>query len=165
MKRLLGIAALGAVFSLPLHAADVFRWVDENGRTQISDMVPEKYRKSAVKIDSHRYELSAEQRAEVDARAAAAEKDRVAEARRKKTLADASAAAASAPAPSASIGKTAARKPAEAGTDCATLRRLYRESEDCFAPFKAGSVTRAEGFQKCTVVENPTPKCGTPAAY
>ena len=71
MKRLLGIAALGAVFSLPLHAADVFRWVDENGRTQISDMVPEKYRKSAVKIDSYRYELSAEQRAEVDARAAA----------------------------------------------------------------------------------------------
>ena len=66
MKRLLGIAALGAVFSLPLHAADVFRWVDENGRPQISDIVPEKYRKSALKIDSHRYELSAEQRAEVD---------------------------------------------------------------------------------------------------
>jgi hypothetical protein len=119
-----------------------------------------------VKIDTHRYELSAEQRSEADARAAAAERARLEEAQRKKALADASAAAASAPASAGSAGKTAARKPADTATDCATLQRLYRESEDCFAPFKTvGGATKAEAFQKCTVAENPTPKCGTPKAY
>ncbi|MEO8805915.1 MAG: DUF4124 domain-containing protein [Burkholderiaceae bacterium] len=161
MKRALAIAAFGAAFSLPLHAADVYRWVDENGRTQLSDTVPEKYRKSAVKIDSRRYELSAEQRTEVDARTAA-EKARLDEAQRKKALADA-AAAASAPASAGSVGKTAARKPADPATDCETLQRLYRESEDCFAPFKTvGGATKAEAFQKCTVAESPVTKCGVP---
>lgn len=163
MRRALAIAALGGALSLPLYAADMYRWVDENGRTQLSDTVPEKYRKSAVKIDSRRYELSAEQRSEVDTRTAAAEKTRLEEAQRKKALADAAAAAASAPASAGSAGKTAARKPAEAATDCATLQRLYRESEDCFALFKVvGGATKAEAFQKCTVAESPVTKCGAP---
>ena len=165
MKRALIVLVLGVVMSVPLHAADLYRWVDESGRTQFSDTVPEKYRKSAVKIDSRRYELSTEQRAEADERAALAEKSRLADAQRKKALADASASAAAAPG-AASLGKSTARKPADPATDCETLQRLYRESEDCFAPFKmVGGATKAEAFQKCTAVENPTPKCGTPKAH
>lgn len=37
------VAALGSV-----QAADIYRWVDEQGRTHLSDVVPDRYRDSAT---------------------------------------------------------------------------------------------------------------------
>src|SRR5688572_22583520 len=54
----------------PAGAADIYRWVDENGKVHMSDVVPEKYRKSAKRIGSPS-EVSPAQREEAEARAAA----------------------------------------------------------------------------------------------
>ena len=69
MKLRLALLTFSIMLFSPLYAGDIYRWVDENGRIQFSDVVPEKYKKSAKKIDSRQYELSAEQRREAEARA------------------------------------------------------------------------------------------------
>lgn len=139
------------------NSAIIYIWVDENGRTQISDTVPEQYRKSATAIDSEHYEVSAEQRQEALERAA-----------REKALADEVAKPRqSAPAPandSSGSVPVVTKRPAEGvteSTDCATWRRLYLESVDCFAPYRTvRGATKAEAFEKCTPIPEPDPKCG-----
>lgn len=94
---------------MPLHAADLYRWVDDQGKAHLSKTVPDKYRAGAVPVKPLPY---------------------------------------GAPAP-------------REGDDCATLRRLYRESLACFAPYVlANGATKAEAFQKCTVRADPAPLCG-----
>jgi hypothetical protein len=139
------------------HAAAIYRWVDENGRTQVSDVVPEKYRATATRIDSGQYEVSPERRKEAEERAAR-DKALAAEAAARRAGATASAPAAKAAAPAS------ARRPAQSvtdATDCDTWRRLYRESQDCFAPYRTtrGS-TKAEAFEKCNPIPSPDAKCG-----
>src|SRR5512143_339175 len=51
-------------------ATPLCRWVDDAGRTQIADVVPERYRKAATCSDSQAYELTPEQRREAERRAA-----------------------------------------------------------------------------------------------
>lgn len=103
------LVACGLLASLPLPAADLYRWVDERGKPHLSGQVPDKYRQSAVRVQPLPY---------------------------------------GAPAP-------------KEGDDCATLRRLYRESLACFAPYVlANGATRAEAFQTCTVRPDPAPVCG-----
>lgn len=151
----LAFAALVACASA--QAAAIYRWVDEDGRTHVADVVPEKYRATATRIDSGQYEVSPEQRRQAEERAA-----------RDKTLAAQSAArradrAASAPGTKASA-PASARRPAQGvtdATDCETWRRLYRESEDCFAPYRTTrGGTRAEAFEKCNPIPSPELKCG-----
>lgn len=154
----LALFAYGVLLFSPLHAADIYRWVDQDGRTHISEVVPEKYRKSATRIDSRQYELTAEQRREAEARVAQ-EKVRAAEAKQRKARSDAVEAANSASA--AAAAGSAPRPATTQGTDCATLRRLYRESQECFAPYRtATGTTKAEAFEKCTPVADPVLKCG-----
>lgn len=45
------LALVLAFASLPLHAGDVYVWTDNDGRKQISDVVPDKYRARARKVD------------------------------------------------------------------------------------------------------------------
>jgi Domain of unknown function (DUF4124) len=139
------------------HAAAIYRWVDENGRTHVADVVPEKYRATATRIDSGQYEVSPAQRKEAEARAA-----------RDKALAASQAAARRSPAASAPAAKastpTSARRPAQGvteATDCDTWRRLYRESEDCFAPYRStrGGI-KPEAFEACNPIPSPELKCG-----
>ena len=145
--------ACGILLSFPLYAADIYRWVDENGRTQISDIVPENYKKSATRIDSRQFELSAEQRREAEARAA--------EAKQRKARSDAVEAANSVAAAAAAAAESGPRQATNQSTDCATLRRLYRESQECFAPYRTvNGATKAEAFEKCTPVADPVSKCG-----
>lgn len=158
MKPLFALLTASIMSLAPLHAADIYRWVDENGRTQFSDVVPEKYRKSARKVDSRQNEPSVEQRKEAEARADQ-DKLRVEEAAQRKARADADAAAKSAA--DAAAAKNSPQPVPDKGTDCATLHRLYKESLDCFAPYiSATGNTKAEAFQKCTSVPDPSPKCG-----
>ncbi len=153
--RCVALLTCGALLLSPLYAADIYRWVDENGRTQFSDVVPEKYKKSAKRMESRPREISAEQRREAEDRAAK-ERALAEEAAQKRTRV--------APDKPAKPGSASGNKPSSAsndGTDCATLYRLYRESIDCFAPYvTANGTTKAEAFQKCKAVADPSRKCG-----
>jgi hypothetical protein len=71
MKVYLPLATISLMLlSASVQATSLCRWVDESGRTQIAEVVPEKYRKVAVCTDSRRYELSAEQRRAAEQRVA-----------------------------------------------------------------------------------------------
>lgn len=57
------------VCSVGTAAADMYRWLDENGRVSISDNVPERYRDAATKIDTNALDISDSQRREALERA------------------------------------------------------------------------------------------------
>ncbi len=140
-------------------ATSICRWVDERGRTQIAEVVPEKYKKAAICTDSRRYELSAEQRQAAERRVAE-DKARARQAAAKPPANGAS----SAPRPAGAASQPGARRPAEvvtADTDCTTSWRIYDESVECFGPYRTTrGATKPEGFEKCNVVASPEPKCG-----
>ena len=145
--------------ALAAHAADIYVWTDENGKTHLADSVPAKYRKSAVRIDSSQFELTADQQREAAAARAALEKK-------------ADAVPAPAPSPSPPVRPGAAptsRAPAPIGPpsagECEALQREYRESLECFAPFvNANGSLKPGAFAACKSVVNPTLKCGSPKA-
>lgn len=145
------------VFALSAQAAVIYRWVDENGRTHVADVVPERYKSSAIRIDSSQFEVSPEQRRQAE-RAAARDKALTEEAakRRQSTQAIQSSASAS--------RRTALKRPTQGvtdSTDCETWRALYRESMECFAPFRTTKgATKAEAFEKCNPIPSPELKCG-----
>lgn len=151
MKRLLALLACSALPLASVHAADVYRWVDETGRVQLSDKVPEKYKNSATRIDTRQHELTPAQRAEAEARAAR-EKARAAEEAQRDAKARAAEAAEARAAASAAAATTAKApgKPASEATDCTTLRKRYLESADCYGPFSNSNGTRKPGaFEAC----------------
>ena len=152
------VIALAAAFAA--HAADIYVWTDENGKTHLADSVPAKYRKAAVRIDSSQFELTPEQQREAAAARAALEK-----------RADAVSAPAPGPAPTVRPGAAqTSRAPAPIGPpsagECEALQREYRESLECFAPFiNANGSLKPGAFAACKSVVNPTLKCGSPKAY
>jgi hypothetical protein len=133
-----------------VRAAGIYRWVDESGRTQLSDVVPEKYKSTAQRIETKQFELSATQRADAAARA---ERERAqAQAATTRPKPDAQP-----PAPSATASAAAPR----AGTECDRLWQEYRAAQECFAPYqRRNSGVAPEAFQKCQTVENPSQRCG-----
>ncbi|MEO7953046.1 MAG: DUF4124 domain-containing protein [Polaromonas sp.] len=164
MKRFLAVLASSIMSLSPLYATDIYRWVDENGRTQLSDVVPEKYRKSATHVNSQQYELSAEQVRKAEERVAR-EKARAAEAMQRQLAAEAvEAANAASAASAASAAKNSPRPPAAGGSDCDALYRQYGESQECFAPYRnVNGSTKAEAFEICgSPVLSPELKCGSP---
>ena len=140
-------------------ATSIGRWVDERGRTQIAEVVPEKYKKVAICTDSQRYELSAEQRRAAERRVA----EDKARARRAAAQPPANGAA-SAPRPARAVSQSGAKRPTEVvtdATDCPTWWRIYNESVECFGPYRTTrGATKPEGFDQCNVVASPEPKCG-----
>jgi hypothetical protein len=145
------------LLSLSTHAAVIYRWVDESGRTHVSDVVPEKYRKSATRIDTGDSAVSPERKQQAD-EVAARDKAVADEAARRRQSEQAAA-----PAPVASPPLTA-KRPAQGvtdSTDCDTWRRLYRESQECFGPYRTtGGGTKPEAFEKCNEIPSPEAKCG-----
>ena len=159
MSRVLSylFLGLGLLTTLSAQGAVIYRWVDETGRTHVSDVVPEKYRKSATRIDSSSSEISSEQRQQAE-RAAAKNKALAEEAATRRQSAPAVQPSTTASQPAAS------RRPAQGitdSTDCQTWRRLYRESMECFGPFRTTTgATKAEAFEKCNPIPSPDLKCG-----
>ena len=160
MKICLLLATISLSFlSASVQATSLCRWVDESGRTQIAEVVPETYKRVAVCTDSQTYELSPEQ-------LRAAEK-RVAD---DKAMAREAAAkppsdlTSSAPRPARAASQAGAKRPTEvvtADTDCTTWWRIYDESVECFGPYRTTrGATKPEGFDRCNVVASPEPKCG-----
>ena len=140
-------------------ATPLCRWVDDAGRKQIAEVVPERYRKTATCSDSQAYELTPEQRREAERRAA----EDKARARQQATPTP-RAQEAKASAPGAATSEAKLKRPSETGddaTDCATWWRLYDESAECFGPFRTtrGAI-KPEAFDSCNVIPSPDPKCG-----
>ncbi|MGH6647275.1 DUF4124 domain-containing protein [Aquabacterium sp.] len=136
-----------------LHATEIYRWTDEQGKAHAADRPPAGVRKDRVKReDSRVHELTRHQREEAKTRAL------VNKSRRDQGL----------PVLPPLYGEGALpltvtpvpdMQPHE--TECQKMVRLYRESEACFAPYKiANGVTRAEAFEHCTPVVEPSIKCG-----
>ncbi|HWI11026.1 MAG TPA: DUF4124 domain-containing protein [Burkholderiaceae bacterium] len=150
MKHAIFLA--GVLWLSMAQAADIYQWVDESGRTHLSDAVPEKYKHSAKRVDSRLFEVSPQQRAEAEARAAREREQAM------KGAADAPVGARGVAAPASAA--TPASAPSKA-SDCATLRRQYAQSQECFAPFMNtnGSI-KPGAFEKCTQLPDPSPKCG-----
>ena len=160
MKICLSIATISlSLLSASVQATSLCRWVDESGRTQIAEVVPERYRKVAVCTDSQKYELSAAQRRAAEQRVA----DDRARAREAAARAP-SDRASSAPRPARAASQPGAKRPTEvvtADTDCTTWWRIYDESVECFGPYRTTrGATKLEGFDRCNVVASPEPKCG-----
>jgi hypothetical protein len=140
-------------------ATPICRWVDESGRTQIADVVPEPYEKVAVCTDSQRYELSSQQRQAAEQRLT----DDKAKARRTAVRPPAGPAS-SARRPARAASQPSAKRPTEVvteTTDCPTWWRIYDESVGCFGPYRTTrGATKVEAFDKCNVIASPEPRCG-----
>jgi hypothetical protein len=160
MKICLPLATLSlSLLSASVQATSLCRWLDESGRTQIAEVVPEKYRKVAVCTDSKKYELSPDQRRDAEQRVA---DDR---ARAREAAAQAPSDRTSrAPRPARAASQAGAKRPTEvvtADTDCTTWWRIYDESVECFGPYRTTrGATKPEGFDRCNVVASPEPRCG-----
>lgn len=139
------------------YATTIYQWVDENGRTQISDTVPPRYKDVATKVDTSASRVSEKQRQEALERVAK-EKELVESANRAR--ADAAATkAADQPADPKSASPFV-----DKNADCEQLMRAYRESQECFAPFmRVEGGTREEAYKYCTPVADPSVKCGLPS--
>ena len=138
------------------NGAVICQWVDDTGRTQMSDTVPLKYRNAAKCVDSRQFELTPEARAAARARQAALLE-------RAASSASASASAASQPTGSAQV----APAPNMAMPDlsnCEAWWRAFLASRDCFAGFQKGSglggSLRPGAHAACgPEIPNPDPKC------
>ena len=160
IRRAVQLAAIALTLQSPTaKAVSICRWVNESGRTQIAEVVPDKYKKIATCTDSRKYELSAEQRRTAEQRVA---EDRAAA--NKEAAKPPAERAASSPRPAGAAYQPGAKRPAEIvtdATDCASSWRIYDESVECFGPYRTtGGATKSEAFDKCNVVPNPEPRCG-----
>lgn len=152
-----------AAFSVAAAAADMYRWVDESGRVSVSDNVPARYRDVATKIDTSASDIPDNQRRDALKRA---DQER----QRAKASMDAVQAATPQTAPVKAAEIKAPRSESE--TECEVLIRAYRESQECFAPFKIreadgafrqDGAVREEAFQYCTSLPSPFNKCVLPS--
>jgi hypothetical protein len=112
----------------PRTPRDIYVWTDDSGKTHLADSVPEKYRKSAVRIDSSQFEPTPEQQREAAAARAALEK--------KASAVSAPRPAAARTTPACPVRRAARRAHrAAVGERMRRLQREYRESLECFAPY------------------------------
>ena len=151
------LAVLFCAYSLA-HANEIYRWVDENGRTHFGDSVPGKYKKSATRVHARQLEPTDAQRRQAAERAAleraALERARARPAQEENTRASSRTIPSEQPAGAGQSGNVNA-------LDCETAHRRYRESLACFERFRTVSgAARAEAFDHCKVMLDPAPRCG-----
>ncbi len=153
VRLLRQIAAIGALCLLAAAAAaqtTVYRWVDDSGRVNYSETVPERYRSVARPITVPDAAPSVEAPLAPHATAAG-------------QPASAPQPVARTPPPTPPLkpaGKRPARVP-DQNTDCETWQRLYFESIDCFGPYRTvrGGI-KPEAFERCNEVpEPPVSRC------
>jgi len=148
IRKLAALAMLGAAAAV--QAGDIYRWVDEHGRTHMADTVPERYRRTARYLDGRKYELS-----EADKAAANAARERLhaeqadADARRSEDRR-------ATQAPVEMSGGKPSRQKDAAGSECDRLWRDYYASQACFGPWK----TTDEAHARCKETASPAQRCG-----
>lgn len=136
-----------------VHAAEIYRWTDAQGKAHASDRPPAGVRKDQVRReDSRVHELTRRQREEAKERALADKS------RRDRGLPALPPAYGEGGLP-LTVTTVPDKQPQE--TECQRLVRLYRESEACFANYKiANGLTRPEAFEHCKQEVEPSIKCG-----
>lgn len=146
--RIACLLAFAAV-SAAAFGADIFKWKDDQGRTQYGQSVPDKYKKSAIKVDQEIATPTDAQRQQASARAANDKEKAEAMAARKNTEP-----AGSRPAPAPSPASVAAVD--DKASRCETQKQKYRESETCFAPYRTPTgAIQPEGFEHCVAMKEP----------
>jgi len=129
------ICLLALLAALTPARAEVYKWVDENGKTHFGDTVPENEQKRAKKIDLKNVDVSEQSRREAEARAA-----------REKSAAQSRATPA---APSQPTATPAAPKTSDPKTE-------YNDSQACFNRYRnANGSLKPEAAQNCSAVKDP----------
>ena len=150
----------------PAPASDIYRWVDAQGRMQMSDRPPAMFPGQVIKQDAGRDEVAPAQRKAAQDRA---ERDR---ARLKSMEADREQAAAQSPPKprtAASSGFADESDPSlpwrASAEDCRMWRQEYRRNAACFAPFRfRGGGIKPEAFSVCgPVLVDPEFECAVGA--
>lgn len=131
------VGALALAWGAAASAADIYRWVDKNGRVQLSDKVPEEYKDKAIKMEK--------------AREPTAQEKRIADERLARDRAKAGIGVAQTPASAASAPAAAGPAGAGAGApSCAQAWAAYNQAQACFAPFRLANGGLKEGaVEKC----------------
>ncbi len=152
----IALLAVAHSFLSPVFSATLMcRWIDENGRTHITDIVPDKYTTIAICTDSHQFELT------VDALRDAAQRQAAEQSKAMRARADQDASVKSRPSKAKALPRI--KRPIEIvtdKTDCPTWWRIYDESSACFGPFYTVRGIKAEAYDVCNEVASPEPKCG-----
>lgn len=133
MKRLLPALLLLAV--LPAHA-EIFKWVDENGRTHFGEVVPDKYRKAATSMSPQPLNTIQGSALRGPGRANGDEGHT----------------------PTDAGERPAVPAPQSAADQCRARQERYRKSQECFARYRnANGSLRAEATQNCEDIPQPPP--------
>lgn len=152
-----GFPLLALLFAGLADSAAIYRWTDQAGNVNFSDVVPDEYRGVAKRVDSVMPTPSPEEQRSAIERAA---RDEARAADVPTTAPPANDSPPEGAVPSKISSKHPPNAPTE-DTDCDTWRRLYRESLACFAPFRTAlGATKAEAFTHCTPVKEPPVRCG-----
>ncbi len=147
-RSLLSLAIALALALAGAAHAELFKWVDENGKTHYGDRVPDRYQKQqkALKVEK------APSQADRDAAVQRLQKERSA-VEALKAQRDAKAQTAGKPV------KPAASGPANE-TACQKEWRLFLDAKTCFQPFRtATGGIRAEAYEHCKEVAEPRSVC------
>jgi hypothetical protein len=142
-------------------AADVYRWIDADGRTQVSDVPPPKGTGPVTRTPIQAQPVAPDQQRAAQERTAR-DKDTLKgiedERRRGAAKARKPAAAAS------SAEQEAGLPPRGSAEDCRNWRQEYSNSQACFAPYRnARGGIKAEAFAVCgPEVLDPSQECGLP---
>lgn len=143
MGACLALFLSGILVSSASHAVEIYRWVDERGRTQFSDAPPPDSKKAVTRTDSRRYEISTEQHNEAKARAASEKARSAANAERNERQAPV-------PALTTPPPGNAAAKPVPEPTDCASLLQRFKDHSECLAPFmNINGSFKPNAFETC----------------
>jgi hypothetical protein len=141
------------VILLSLHApicfAQVYRWVDSNGKVHYGEVVPERYKAGARLVTGSSPDPTPAQTREAKERA---ERDKREAAERERAR---SASAPSAARPGQGTGS--------ADTSCEAEWKKFAQSNECYSPYLFRGGVKPEGAEKCgPAVAAPT--CGPPSA-
>lgn len=148
IKSMLVATALCSV-GPPALSLDIYQWVDEQGKTHMSDVVPEKYQAKAKLVNYRKDNVGDTEKQEAAARAAKTQ----------------SLLAPKQNVPAAQVPLAGAAKPAEPTRQqtCTQKWDAYYRSQECFAPymirFSGGSTIRPEAYDHCQEVKTPTMEC------
>ena len=133
-------------------AADIYRWVDEQGRVQMSDRPPPKASGQVIKQDSRPGDVTPEQRRAAQDRAVRdQELLKSAEEERNKQPPPQSPKPRSAASNGFADESDPSLPPRASAEDCRMWRAEYYRSKACFAPFRngRGRGIKAEAFAIC----------------
>lgn len=142
------------IFSTTGYAIEIYKWVDDAGKSHMSDMVPEKYRAAAKRVSSRKYELSDAEYRDAQIRAAEIKstKDK-GPVEREPVDAIAPPDVPNVPHPQ-NLGQQ---------STCVQKWDAYTRSQECFAPFfirtGQGSFLKPEAYLACQDIPSPAMVC------